>query len=114
MRCRNFSKYFTCLESMTAYHPPPVNQEEWEQSAHFFNFMEQLMQVNPAKRITPEQALKHRYIAQKSTHQSFIKKYIRSIPWSTSSSENSTSGFEDEQNTAGSSRADLNSSERER
>ncbi|KAK7904328.1 hypothetical protein WMY93_016935 [Mugilogobius chulae] len=63
--CRNWSTAFTSLENMAIYHRQPVTEAEKEESRQFINFMKEMLQVNPAKRITPEKALQHPFITQK-------------------------------------------------
>uniref|UniRef100_A0A3B3ZX60 Protein kinase domain-containing protein n=1 Tax=Periophthalmus magnuspinnatus TaxID=409849 RepID=A0A3B3ZX60_9GOBI len=68
--CQNLTKDFTCLEDMMSFHPKP--------------FLNKLLEVNPAKRITPEKALTHSFITQEAHTQKAacnisLKRYLRSI-----------------------------------
>uniref|UniRef100_A0A3B4A4X3 Protein kinase domain-containing protein n=1 Tax=Periophthalmus magnuspinnatus TaxID=409849 RepID=A0A3B4A4X3_9GOBI len=52
--------------NMMQLHPKPVLEAEKKKTMQFFDLLNQLLHVNPAKRITPEKALKHPFITQKA------------------------------------------------
>ncbi|XP_055011884.1 homeodomain-interacting protein kinase 2-like [Boleophthalmus pectinirostris] len=104
--CKNWSKNFTCLEDMMEFHPKPVLQLEKLKTMHFFDLLKLIFEVNPAKRITPEKALKHSFIKQEAARKMAIKRYLQSVDWFLSSEDEDTfsdSSSEDQFSTAGTS-----------
>ncbi|XP_072301712.1 homeodomain-interacting protein kinase 2-like [Eucyclogobius newberryi] len=94
--CKNVSKNFTCLGDMSAYRPQQILEEEKEETGQFFIFLNEFLQVNPAKRITPGKALTHPFIKQMIAMQTTdsripIDSCLRSKHSSTTARENDTS-----------------------
>uniref|UniRef100_A0A3B3ZWY7 Protein kinase domain-containing protein n=1 Tax=Periophthalmus magnuspinnatus TaxID=409849 RepID=A0A3B3ZWY7_9GOBI len=72
-----------------------------EKTRQFFEFLNKLLEVNPAKRITPEKALTHSFITQEAHTQKAacnisLKRYLRSINWWATSKEDGDTSSESE------------------
>ncbi|XP_072309010.1 uncharacterized protein [Eucyclogobius newberryi] len=65
----NESRYLTSLENMSVYQQKPISEEEMEAHWQFLDLLKNILQVNPAKRITPEEALTHPFIKQTNAAQ---------------------------------------------
>ncbi|XP_042280716.1 homeodomain-interacting protein kinase 1-like [Thunnus maccoyii] len=64
-RCRTISNKYTRLDDMIADHPEPKTTTEYEDTLAFISLLKRMLRVDSVKRITPTEALGHRFITMR-------------------------------------------------